>query len=834
MRDNINDNHIVRIAPLFLLCLLSLTLFGCARNTGLATLPAYPVEQMQEGIYSRYLEAGAAIEAFDLQAVQLLESGAAKHWYPQYLATVVIAVDRDKSDAEITGWSDLLAIREKVGFNNANLHGEMLMLAMAYGLEGEKYSNEKAAELWFRLQADNRLESDSFEAPVVVCFDYQAVAQNRSGSNFEIVIPIEGTLTHEKGVLTNRPFINQNANMDAFLLAEGFRLLDGRGGAWYPGAAAYHNAARIQDYERASAVYEDATDALRRNVSYTRLNTSRDSHEYQLFGLLLCVIVVAWVASVLRRAMQKEVRRAAVLIGVLLLCWITLRLINFQLSIASDLSRYLWYGYYPFQLAISVVLLWLAWAIDKPDKIGHPIRDAQSCRGGLWPSVTNTVIGSFRGRPKAAPTRHQPKWLLSLVVLNGLLIVLVMTNDLHKLVFRLDLNYPNWSSEYGYGAGFYFVAAGCVIPLVSALVIMLIKAWRSPRRIGLVFPLACAGLLAAYAALYIMRLPAAWESDAAMVIGVFALLFFESAIRTGLIPVNSKYAPLFEHSPLSMKIEDANGNAFLSSGYALRRDGELYKSVAPPYPPSFSYDENTLLFSDRIAGGIVLWKEDITSLNRLHKEIEASVKKLQASNALLAEEEKVKRALDEEKARTLLLTLLEAEIARHTNRLASMIERLRGVSIPQDDTVRIALLLCYIKRRCNLFFRERETRSLPPEELGAYMEELSELAGHNGACIIIAYEINQALPVRRAALFYDFFYSVTDWASKSAARILAYIGYESESVTMRLTLGEEARSYRIEDELGAAIVSADGNYAMKDLDDAVGLSLSFPRGVSDA
>ncbi len=177
---------------------------------------------------------------------------------------------------------------------------------------------------------------------------------------------------------------------------------------------------------------------------------------------------------------------------------------------------------------------------------------------------------------------------------------------------------------------------------------------------------------------------------------------------------------------------------------------------------------------------------------------------------------------------------METEIARHTNRLAGMIERLRSVSIPQDETVRIALLLCYIKRRCNLFFRERETRKLPPEELGAYMEELSELSGHNGANIIITYEINQAMPVRRATLFYDFFYSVADWASKSAARILAHIGYESDSVTMRMTLGEEARSYRMEDELGAAIVSAGGNYAMKDLDDAVGISLTFPRGVSDA
>jgi hypothetical protein len=68
------------------------------------------------------------------------------------------------------------------------------------------------------------------------------------------------------------------------------------------------------------------------------------------------------------------------------------------------------------------------------------------------------------------------KWLYALAIINITLAAMVMTNDLHNLVFRLDLSNPNWSSVYEYGVGFYFVMAGCFIPLAAGIVIMLFKA----------------------------------------------------------------------------------------------------------------------------------------------------------------------------------------------------------------------------------------------------------------------------------------------------------------------------------------------------------------------
>jgi len=487
------------------------------------------------------------------------------------------------------------------------------------------------------------------------------------------------------------------------------------------------------------------------------------------YTLLYIILVVIWTSSVIRRAMQKSIRRAVLLMGIILLGWITARLLKYQMPLGI-LNRYFWYGYYLFLLALLLVLLWLAWAIDQPEDKLKP-----------------------------------PKWSVILVTAaGGALAALVFTNDLHHWVFRLDLSKPNWHTDYNYGPGYYLVMAVCVAAALAALATMLIKSRRSPRKSRVVFPLALCVLLAAYGAGFLLHVPLVWTSDVTMVYGLFALLFLETSIRAGMIPVNSKYRQLFTHSPLAMQIIDHNGDTALSSASGpLRRD------------------DDTLLFAVPIAGGQALWQEDISALNRLHREMEASVCKLTAANALLAEEERVKRAVEEENARTQIMSQLEAEIAAHTARLSAMIEN-------SESTARIVLLICYIKRRCNLFFRGRETQLLPADELTVYVDELAELSGYADVRIITTNQLGAPVELRRATLLYDFFYSVVDWATNcTCSSMLTHLGPEQ---ALRLLLSEDARAFQLEESLQAAIASAGGGYAVNDLDGVVSIRLAFPEG----
>jgi len=801
---------IARTVVWALLCLLFLSLGGCARNETenkincLDLQYSYYDEVMAEilpsfeasrsnSVFDALRDNYAAVEAFDIQAIPAQEQGVAPFWYPQYLATLVIAADRDKTDAVVTGWGDLPAADEAVGFPNSRR--EILFSTIAYSLEGENFTLAQASALLAQLNAKNHLFANSFEQPLLICYDNQAAAMIKAGRNIEIIVPREGTITFERGLLSNIE-LNFAADTESLLISAGFRLTDGRcDSLLYPDEIAYENADSVTDFDYFNSICIDGGSIFRRAVFGSRLFTHADERESLLATLLYMSLAIIWLATAVHRAVRKSARRLILLTGIILLGWIAVHIIKYETLYESTFTRYLWYSYYLFQLALPLVALRLAWGIDKPDDI---------------------------------PVHSAPGWLRALAAASGLLLILIFTNDLHNLVFRFDLNIPNWSYDYTYGIVFWFVQAACYLPLIIAIATMMIKSKHSPRKKGFLFPIVVFAVMALYGYAYIIRVPIAWESDSTLIVCLFTILLFEVVFRVGLIPVNSMYSALFANSPLNMRIVDDAGNTVLSSASAVDYDKDLVADAIETYPTPILQDKNTLLFATKITGGSAVWQEDITGLSRLYDEVQESVQRLSSANAVLAEEEKIERAITSEHEKTQLMSQLEVEIAVHTAKLSGMMEQLDYSSDRSKHMALFTLLLCYVKRRCNLFFRERETRILLADELAVYIEELAEIAAFSGVRIIFTCEIKASLSVRHATLFYDFFHGVADWAAnRDCPHMLAHLGSENGSVTMRLLPSVDAREFLPDAALSGAIASAGGDFAVKDLDDAAGLSLTF-------
>ena len=759
-------------------------------------LPNCGLERSDRVFHS--METGAeASEAFDVQAMSSLEHGASDYWYPHYLATVVIAVDRDRTDADILGWRDLPAANETVGICGGSYKNQMVFSAIAYGLEGENYTLTRAAELLAKVRKKGGLVENSFEPPIVLCFDFQAAAMKKEGRGIEIIVPREGTLSFERGLLSNTE-LGFFGDLDSLLIEAGYRLTDGRcDGALYPYAAAYESAARVLDYDRFNTVCLDGDRVFRRDVMGVRLYSSADGREHQFFALVYMILLIVWIASVFRRTMQKSVRSSILITGIILLSWIIVRLIKFQILEESTLNRYLWYSYYLFQLALPLLALWLAWAVDRPD-------------GKL------TI----------------PKWLRGLTALNSALLIIVFTNDLHDLVFRLDLSNANWAKEYSYGFVYWIVLAAGYLPLAVAVFWMLLKSRRNPRKRVFVFPLVFVGTLILYGAGYAMKIPVATESDITMVTGLLILMFTEAMIRVGMMPANKKYTAFFTHSPLRMRIIGGDGKTALASAKAVTEHcGGVLAEALAAYPSPLHPDENTLLFAAGIGGGSVIWEEDVSDLNLLHKEVEESVGRLAAANAVLAEDERIKRAIAEETEKIRLMTLLETEIAGHAERLSSMAERLGSAADRQRETVLFTLLLSYVKRRCNLFFKEQESQTVSHGEFTGYLGELADIAAYSDIKIIVTNQIYAPLPPREATLFYDFFYDVAAWAARQdRTGVLAYLHSEDGAAIMKLIPVADTASYFLDPGLSWGIATTGGAFAREDIDGAVVVSLSFPGG----
>ena len=109
-----------------LLLLLCLLLTGCSAEASggqlisaaegsesysealLPFLHGYALRDGEDTLYAE-ISQGNAVACFDVQAVPAMTRGVGRYWYPHVSATVVLAVDRTRTDAVITGWNSLTA-----------------------------------------------------------------------------------------------------------------------------------------------------------------------------------------------------------------------------------------------------------------------------------------------------------------------------------------------------------------------------------------------------------------------------------------------------------------------------------------------------------------------------------------------------------------------------------------------------------------------------------------------------------------------------------------------------------------------------------------------------
>ena len=795
-----------------LLILLCLLLTGCsaeasggqlisaAEGSGAyseALLPLLPGYVLRDGEDTLYAEVsrGNAVACFDVQAIPAMDRGVGRYWYPHVSATVVLAVDRTRTDAVITGWNSLRESRVPVGMSSTSIVRNMLVLgALSYGLNPKEPSKREALDFLEHLCQNGGFELEGSDAPILLCLDYEAAAWNRSGGTYEIIVPVEGTLSYRMGLFSDVPLALE-PGLDAALLSAGLPLASGERPQDFPGDYRWVRTLGEEDYDWFLKVTGDSSRDLRRQVFHTRLYTTADMREHILSALFLSAAILLWKGTVSHRMMRRDVRRVVSLLSWLTVGWLLLRLFKYQQLTEGTLTRMCWYGYYLFQLALPVALLYLTEILDRAEgekRLAHP----------LWPPLVCYVLS----------------------------VLLVLTNDLHRLVFRFDLE-GNWASDYSYGLGYWLMIAFSLLFFVLAVVKLFYKGRKSAYWGGKLFPLLFCGGLIFYVIAYVYRVPLAWESDITVNICILSVLFFETALHAGLVPVNIQYQRLFAFAPISLTILDENGRTVLSSRSAHPISRSIWKRLLMDMEQPLLRDSNTQLHAIPVRSGMAVWQEDLSRINRLKREIQDVQDRLEAANRLLREEGEIKKRLMTVEANRSLFEQLDRDMEQRVASLTRLIKTLPKTDKPKGLTAYITLCLCHIKRRCNLFFLARQGELLPGDELELYLDELAELARYAGLQTLIRCGQKEALEIRSAALCYDYAFETISWALKeTASPLMGYLESEGSDLVFRFLPGGDPTQWHFSEELITSVSAMGGQIACKDLDDAFGICMRIPLG----
>ena len=348
------------------------------------------------------------------------------------------------------------------------------------------------------------------------------------------------------------------------------------------------------------------------------------------------------------------------------------------------------------------------------------------------------------------------------------MLLLVLTNDLHQLVFTFPEDAEEWSDKsYGYSFGSFIVIGWQIICMISALVVMIIKCRlkNGRRQLWTVIPMAVSLIY-----LGLNYIDVQWFKlffgDVTAFQSLMYMLCFEGCITCGFIHSNSRHFDLFSSSiGTSAVITDKDFNVRYAALNARRIPRiDMMKAEYSP----LTIENGLTVHSIPVNGGYAVWTEDMSALLAVKEESESLAEELNERNNLLRYKYKreAKRQKIEEQNR--LYDLLRSATQTQINKISVLTKEYQKIN--KTDPARaktllaeIAVLCSYIKRRKHLtLLTDRDYKVAITELTRAFTESLQTLKLLNVRSTFYADSELSMIPGKSAAAIFDFYEQVIE------------------------------------------------------------------------
>lgn len=449
-------------------------------------------------------------------------------------------------------------------------------------------------------------------------------------------------------------------------------------------------------------------------------------------------LLVSWGISVYDRIMQKSIRRYLVTLVILMMFWMLMRTLRLTVFLyVFPVGQWCWYAYYIPMILIPHLCLFAAKFIGKPEEYCLP-------KKWYW-----TYVPSL------------------------LLIVGILTNDLHQWAFRFHQGYEAGWDVYQRSV-LYYAAVIWIFVCIAWMISIIIRRCRIPGTKKMIWmPISMLGVGVLYTILYTVdtQVFGFIEMTAALCFTVVAI--WESCIKTGLIQSNSNYDELLKYSGLGVAVVDHKYTVHYRSDDALPLAKEQMKAaeLAP-----VMLDGGVRVSSSAIRGGHTLWQEDLSELLDILEELKELRKELEGSNAVSMQNYRMDKQIRTLAEKNRLHDELHRQTARQIDLLNGWLKELLDTSdrqTKQELLRRIVVVGAYLKRRNNLILVNEQDGMIKEEELKLSLQEMVknlQLAGVTSACAV---EFEKELPTDAAMQLFDFYEFVVEHAFDGLQSLLA-------------------------------------------------------------
>lgn len=480
-------------------------------------------------------------------------------------------------------------------------------------------------------------------------------------------------------------------------------------------------------------------------------------------------IYCAWVIYLNKHVVQKKMRQYLTAIGCLMVCWFFLRTVKYHILLDPFGGHICWYLYYIPMILIPTFGLSATLLMDGAEK-------------------------------------KTTKWITGILLFfSVVLIVCVLTNDLHQQVFRFEGPVPYSDKNYSYGILFMLIQFWIIACLVI-MEILLVKKSRIPDRKRFWLPVIPGLLLLGWNIANLLRLPfiKTFAGDMTAICCLLMAAIFQGCILCGLIQTNSRYFELFQATGgLDAEITDNSFRRYYFSG----EFPELSKDLRDSIIAKSSVQERGIRINHLpVKGGHLFWAEDISVLLDQYQDIQEQQEELTARNQLLRKtykKEAERRKLEEQNR---LLNIIQSQTSRQYELLSHYMEKLEQTESREEYELilsKIVVVGTYLKRWKNLMLTRYSSRedSLTMADLKQSLAESCEnLKLCNIKAAYFLQDKEKQLHADDVLKCYDFF----EWLVEQLFDVMNSVFFrvtqieEKLQISVHITSQEDIRPYLTE------------------------------------
>lgn len=455
---------------------------------------------------------------------------------------------------------------------------------------------------------------------------------------------------------------------------------------------------------------------------------------------LYILIYTVWAISFSKRIIHRQTRNCLTAIAIFMIFWMVVRSCRYVTPEEWVFAKhFLWYLYYVPMLLIPAISVCLALYMRKPESYKIPKVTACSL---FFPSV--------------------------------LLILLILSNDMHQLAFRFLGERPWIEDTYQYGVVYYLAAGWMTVCFLTTLFLILLKCRIPKTKKFIWFPFAVFGMAVFYAIGYCLRIPL-WKVLFGDMTAAFCLLnaaIFESCIQSGLIPSNNGYEQLFMASTIAAQITDENHK----NCYAAKEWGS---------------EEGMRVSEAPIKGGYVRWQEDISELLETLKELEAAKEELKDTNLIEEENLKTRKKIAQLEVKNHLYDMVQIQTAHQIQVLSKLVQQCSETEEESEKRLlfhKITVIGAYLKRRSNLIFITAQNSTIPVKELELCLEETMRYLRAYGVLCSWRTEGEKEVAGEAAMQIFDFYESVLERTMGGIAVLYCFLDVKKEKEELSMNM----------------------------------------------